>query len=299
METLPRDYFLKEHNREFYVNEKIHKALHFLDLFPLVQNETGEFAQYITDANADAVTSDPVAISEGVDFSEISFGKPSEKRGATAGRGFKFSWTDKVERQGRLNANMQIMLSKAVSRLAIYYDKVFADGLLAGAAATSPSGISDWADDTIAPIQDEILILDAFEADEYGFKATDIYLSRADFVARQLYLSTLPSYMPLNPEVTYHNLGTALPTGTALALDKNTPVASIEKYASPKYSTIREAEIKAEQAGKELKNVPQSFINVYYPPETKPEVHECYLWVEANVNVLEGKGVMQIDLTGE
>ena len=53
VQTLPNNYFLREHNREVYVTEKIHKDLHFLDLFPMVNNEYGEFTQYITDANAD------------------------------------------------------------------------------------------------------------------------------------------------------------------------------------------------------------------------------------------------------
>ena len=115
MQTLPRDYFLREHNKEFYVQEEIHKKLRFLNELPMVQNETGEFTTYVTSAEADDITGDPVTIAEGVEFNEIDFGKPSEKRGATVAKGFMFKWTDKMQRQGRLNANLQIFLTKATS----------------------------------------------------------------------------------------------------------------------------------------------------------------------------------------
>ena len=37
MQTLPKDYFLREHNKEFYVQEQIYKKLRFLNELPMVQ----------------------------------------------------------------------------------------------------------------------------------------------------------------------------------------------------------------------------------------------------------------------
>ena len=301
MQTLPRDYFLREHNKEYYVQEQIHKQLRFLNELPMVQNETGEFTTYITDANADDITGDPVTIAEGVEFNEIDFGKPSNKRGATVAKGFMFKWTDRMKRQGRLNANLQIFLSKAVSRLALFYDKTFLDGFQAGATCTLPGGttLSDWGEDTIDPIADEIYICDAMEAGgDSGFKAGTVFLSRADYLARQLYLKSFTGKLP-EFELNYVPMGSALPTGTGVVVAGNVPVATIEKYTDPNYSVVRQAELAAEKAGAiDNLKVPQSFINIWEPEPTKPGVHEVYLWAESNVNVVEGKGIMVLDLDG-
>ena len=298
MQTLPKDYFLREHNKEFYVQEQIYKKLRFLNELPMVQNETGEFTTYITDANPDDITGDPVTIAEGVEFNEIDFGKPSEKRGATVAKGFLFKWTDKMRRQGRLNANLQIFLTKAVGKLVSFYDKQFLNQYIAGAAATAPTGLSNWGAKTIDPIQDELLICDAMsEGGDSGFEATTVFLSRADYMARQLYLKSFNG--KIENELNYIPMGSALTTGNAVVVDTSIPVATIEKYADPNYSTVRKAELAAEKAGTidELK-VPESFINIWEPEMRTPGVHEVYVWAEANVNVVEGKGIMTVKLDG-
>ena len=246
MQTLPKDYFLREHNKEFYVQEQIYKKLRFLNELPMVQNETGEFTTYITDANPDDITGDPVTIAEGVEFNEIDFGKPSEKRGATVAKGFLFKWTDKMRRQGRLNANLQIFLTKAVGKLVSFYDKQFLNQYIAGAAATAPTGLSNWGAKTIDPIQDELLICDAMsEGGDSGFEATTVFLSRADYMARQLYLKSFNG--KIENELNYVPMGSALTTGNAVVVDTSIPVATIEKYADPNYSTVRKAELAAEK----------------------------------------------------
>jgi hypothetical protein len=298
MQTLPKDYFLREHNKEFYVQEQIYKKLRFLNELPMVQNETGEFTTYITDANPDDITGDPVTIAEGVEFNEIDFGKPSEKRGATVAKGFMFKWTDKMKRQGRLNANLQIFLTKAVGKLVNFYDKQFLNQYIAGAAATAPTGLSNWGAKTIDPIQDELLICDAMsEGGDSGFEATTVFLSRADYMARQLYLKSFNG--KIENELNYVPMGSALATGDAVVVDSSIPVATVEKYADPNYSTVRKAEVAAEKAGTidELK-VPESFINIWEPEMRIPGVHEVYVWAEANVNVVEGKGIMTVKLDG-
>ena len=297
VQTLPNNFFLREHNREVYITEKIHKDLHFLDLFPMVNNEYGEFTQYITDANADTETENPRGINEGVSFAEINFGKPSTKRGALAGKGFKFSWTSKVERQGRLNASLQIWLSKAVSRLANFYDVRFASEIMAAANATAPNNLSDWSGNSIDPKGDELKIIDAFVSDDWGFKPTDVYLNHTDYLALQTYIASFPYDVKM--DLNYHNFGTAITAGSALVLANGDPIADIEKYVNPEFSTIRKTEMAAEKKGKELKNVPESFINVWYPPVIdKPDVKQCFLWAESAVNVLESKGAMVIDIDG-
>lgn len=296
VQTLPANYFLNEHNREFYINEKIHEKLPFLDLLPMVNNETGEFTQFITTAGADTETENPRGINEGVNFAEINFGEPSVKRGSTLAKGFKFSWTNKVIRKGRLNANMRIWLSKAVSKMATYYNGVFANGLMDGATATAPT-LSDWQDESaIDPIADELYIIDAYAEEEYGFTPKFVYLNNKDYLARELYIKSLDKVPTF--QLQYINYGTKIQRGDALVMPDE-PVASVEKYTDPNYSTIRKGEMASLKTGKALTNVPESFINVWYPPVmTKPDVFDCFLWAEAAVNVLEGNGLMKLDLTG-
>lgn len=297
METLPKDYFLRGHNKEYYVQEQIYKKLRFLNELPMVQNETGEFTNYIIDNNVDTI-GDPITIAEGVEFNEISFGKPSAKRGATIAKGFMFKWTDKMARQGRLNANMQIFLTKAVASMTQFYDKTFLSAFAAAAGASAPSNLSDWGGESIDCMADEIYICDAMEAGgDSGFKATTLFLSRADYLARQLYMKSFNG--KIESELNYIPMGSALSTGTGIVVDASTPVATIEKYADQNYSVVRQAELKAEKAGT-LDNlkVPESFINIWEPEPRVPGVHEVYLWAEANVNVVEPKGIMVIDLDG-
>lgn len=297
METLPKDYFLRGHNKEYYVQEQIYKKLRFLNELPMVQNETGEFTNYIIDNNVDTI-GDPITIAEGVEFNEISFGKPSAKRGATIAKGFMFKWTDKMARQGRLNANMQIFLTKAVASMTQFYDKIFLSAFAAAAGASAPSNLSDWGEESIDCMADEIYICDAMEAGgDSGFKATTVFLSRADYLARQLYMKSFNG--KIESELNYIPMGSALSTGTGIVVDASTPVATIEKYADQNYSVVRQAELKAEKAGT-LDNlkVPESFINIWEPEPRVPGVHEVYLWAEANVNVVEPKGIMVIDLDG-
>ena len=297
MNTLPKDFFLRGHNKEYYVQEQIYKKLRFLNELPMVQNETGEFTQYVISDETETI-GDPVTIAEGVEFNEINFGKPSDKRGATIAKGFMFKWTDKMVRQGRLNANLQIFLTKAVASMVSFYDKAFLSAFVAAAGATAPTNLSDWGEETIDCMADEIYICDAMEAGgDSGFKATTVFLSRADYLARQLYMKSFEG--KIESELNYVPMGSALATGTGLVIDSSVPVATIEKYADPNYSNVRQTEMKAEKAGT-LDNlkVPQSFINIWEPEMRKPGVHEVYLWAEANVNVVEPKGIMVVDLDG-
>ena len=301
MAVLPKDYFLREHNAEVYVQEEIHKKLRFLNELPMQDNELGEFTQYITTAAADEVTGDPITLAEGVEFNEIKFGKPSEKRGATIAKGFMFTVTSKMKRQNRVNINMQTFLTKAVSRMVQFYDKQFLDQFKAGAGLSlaAAEGISDWDDSTkIDPIKDEILICDAMsQGGDSGFEAATVYLSRADYLARQMYLSSFQANF--TSTLNYVPMGAALPTGTAV-VRADVPVAQIEKYTDPNYSSVRKAELAAEKAGT-LENLefPESFINVWInDDQNKPGETKVFVWAEANANVTEGKGIMTVDLSG-
>ena len=301
MAVLPTDYYLREHNAEVYVQEQIHKKLRFLNELDMQDNVTGEFTQYITTAEADDITGDPVTLAEGVEFNEIKFGKPSEKRGATIPKGFMFTVTKRMKRQGRENLNCRNFLTKAVSRMVQFYDKQFLAQFQAGAGSSlGPSdGISDWDDSTaIDPVKDEVLIADAMSlGGDSGFEAATMYLSRADYLARQLYLTSFDKNF--TSTINYVPMGSALATGSAVVV-ADVPVANVEKYVDPDYSAVRQAEMTAEKAGT-LDNLqfPESFINVWVNDnQDKPGATNVFVWAEANVNVNEHKGIMTVNLSG-
>lgn len=301
MAVLPRDYYLREHNAEVYVQEQIHKKLRFLNELDMQDNVTGEFTQYITTAEADEVTGDPITLAEGVEFNEIKFGKPSEKRGATIPKGFMFTVTNRMRRQGRENLNCRNFLTKAVSRMVQFYDKQFLAQFQAGAGLSlGPSdGISDWDDSTaIDPVKDEVLIADAMsQGGDSGFEAATMYLSRADYLARRVYLTSFNSEFDFT--INYVPMGSALTTGTAI-VRAGEPVANIEKYTDPDYSSVRKAELAAEKTDSlNQLEFPESFINVWVNnTQDKPGETKIFVWAEANVNVTEPKGIMTVNLSG-
>lgn len=297
METLSNDFFLRGHNLEYYIQEKIHENLHFLNMFPTVDNEYGEFTSLIADASAkkdmdDGILSEPLDLTEGVDFSEIDISDLKKSQGRTKAKGFRFAYTDKAKRQGRLSATIQLKVAKAISGMCRYYNNEIFGTLSNKAAVTGPT-MSDWSDpDNIDPRIDNINIQDAFDQDGYGYQVTDVYLNRAEYVGLTHYLASLDMNFDIKEcnldGVKYHNLVNAIPAGHYLATDENVPAATIEKYVSPEYSSVRQAEITALEQGKNLPQVPVSVINInQYKENKRPDMNYVDLWAELAANVQE------------
>lgn len=305
METLPQDYFLREHNTEFYVQEKIHEKLHFLNMFPTVDNQYGEYTSYYSEASAkkdiaDGILSEPTPITEGVDFNEIETSDIKEKQGALVGSGFRITYTDLVKRQGKLTAQMQIKCSKAVSAMAIGINSVISNALIADAACTAPtaSNMTKWSDLTnIDPRDDVINIQAAYDNDGFGYAVSDVYLNTTEYTNLCKWLASQDYTYDIHEakvdEVTFHNLQGGITAGTYLALDKSVPAAIIEKYVDPAYSAVRQAELASLKAGKELKDVPPSLINTReWKPEAKHDVNVVDFWYEIACNVQEPHGII-------
>ena len=286
METLPQDYFLREHSAEYYVQEKIHEKLHFLSMFPTVDNKYGEFTSYYSEASAkkdiaDGILSEPIPITEGVDFTEIET-------------------SDILERQGKLSAVLPIKFSKAVSAMAIGINSIISSALISDAGCTAPtaSNMTKWSDiSNIDPRDDTINIQAAFDADGFGFEVSDVYLNNVEFTNLAKYMASQDYEYNIHEidvdNVKYHNLGGAITAGTYLALDSSVPAAIIEKFVDPKYSSVRQAELTALKEGKELKDVPPSLINTReWKPEAKHDMNVVDFWFELACNVQEPHGII-------
>lgn len=305
METLPQDYFLREHSAEYYVQEKIHEKLHFLSMFPTVDNKYGEFTSYYSEASAkkdiaDGILSEPIPITEGVDFTEIETSDIKEKQGALKGSGFRVTYTDLLERQGKLSAVLPIKFSKAVSAMAIGINNIISSALISDAGCTAPtaSNMTKWSDiSNIDPRDDTINIQAAFDADGFGFEVSDVYLNNVEFTNLAKYMASQDYEYNIHEidvdNVKYHNLGGAITAGTYLALDSSVPAAIIEKFVDPKYSSVRQAELTALKEGKELKDVPPSLINTReWKPEAKHDMNVVDFWFELACNVQEPHGII-------
>lgn len=296
MQVLPLAYEERAHNLEIYAQKRLFQRLTILNDLPINQNETGEFTNYLASANPDEVTGNPITTTEGVDFTEIDFGLPSEKRGTTHPKGFMFKTSDRLERLGRLDSTLQIFLNKSVGRFVNYYDEVFLNSMMTGAGATAPDDLAQVTDG-FDVIENEYKIVDALEfqnGEDTGFTPTRVYANRADVLNINIALGksdlkddSALEYVP----------STKIASGKMLVADMDAAPASIEKYTNPKYSIISamEAESDTGRVYTEAGNiVPPSFINIKISEPEEPERTNYFVWTEAGLNIVEPRALMYI-----
>ena len=299
MEVLPDVFDERIHNLEIYAQKQLFTRLTILNELPINQNVAGEFTNMLASPNPDPETGDPITTSEGVDFSEIRFGKPSETRGSTRPKGFMFRMSDRVADKGRLDSTLQIFINKAVGRLVNYYDELFMKGLMAGAGADAPDNLVPISDDITGAevLANEIKIQDAMEFKDdvdTGFSPNKLILNRVDALNVKLALSEAD--LTDESQFTYVPT-TRVPLGTQVAMDTVNPTSTIEKYADPKYSIISKFESESD-TGRLYDNagnaIPPSFINMKVSEPDEPQRTNYYIFTEANINIMEPNGIMKI-----
>lgn len=296
MQVLPLEYDERAHNLEIYAQKRLFQKLTILNDLPINQNDTGEFTNFIASANPDEVTGNPITTTEGVDFTEIDFGLPSEIRGTTRPKGFMFKTSDRLERLGRLDSTLQIFLNKSIGRFVNYYDEVFLKSMMTGAGATAPNDLAQVSDG-FDVIENEYKLVDALEfqnGEDTGFTPTRVYANRADVLAINIALGksdlkddSVLEYIP----------STKIASGEMLVADMDAAPASIEKYTNPKYSIISamEAESDTGRVYTEAGNiVPPSFINIKVSEPEEPERTNYFIWTEAGLNIVEPRALMYV-----
>lgn len=299
MEVLPLLFDERAHNLEIYAQKQIFNRMAILNELPMNQNIAGEFTNMLASENPDVKTGNPITTSEGVDFTEIKFGEPSELRGSTKPKGFMFRMSKRVADRGRLDSTLQIFINKSIGRIINYYDDLFMNGLLAGSGATAPDDLTPISEDITGfeVLANEIKIKDAMEFqndDDTGFSPNKMYLNRKD----ALYVKLALTEAGLTDESEFEYVPTAkLAQGTQIARDTDNPTATIEKYADPDYSILArmEAESKSGRLYDENGNqVPPSFINIKISEPDEPQRSNYYIFTEAGLNIMEPSGIMTI-----
>lgn len=299
MEVLPLLFDERAHNLEIYAQKQIFNRMAILNELPMNQNIAGEFTNMLASENPDVKTGNPITTSEGVDFTEIKFGEPSELRGSTKPKGFMFRMSKRVADRGRLDSTLQIFINKSIGRIINYYDDLFMNGLLAGSGATAPDDLTPISEDITGfeVLANEIKIKDAMEFqndNDTGFSPNKMYLNRKD----ALYVKLALTEAGLTDESEFEYVPTAkLAQGTQIARDTDNPTATIEKYADPDYSILArmEAESKSGRLYDENGNqVPPSFINIKISEPDEPQRSNYYIFTEAGLNIMEPSGIMTI-----
>jgi len=299
MEVLPLLFDERAHNLEIYAQKQIFNRMAILNELPMNQNIAGEFTNMLASENPDVKTGNPITTSEGVDFTEIKFGEPSELRGSTKPKGFMFRMSKRVAARGRLDSTLQIFINKSIGRIINYYDDLFMKGLLAGSGATAPDDLTPISEDITGfeVLANEIKIKDAMEFqndNDTGFSPNKMYLNRKD----ALYVKLALTEAGLTDESEFEYVPTAkLAQGTQIARDTVNPTATIEKYADPDYSILARMEAESESGrlyDEDGNQVPPSFINIKISEPDEPQRSNYYIFTEAGLNIMEPSGIMTI-----
>ena len=299
MEVLPLLFDERAHNLEIYAQKQIFNRMAILNELPMNQNIAGEFTNMLASENPDVKTGNPITTSEGVDFTEIKFGEPSELRGSTKPKGFMFRMSKRVADRGRLDSTLQIFINKSIGRIINYYDDLFMNGLIAGSGATAPDDLTPISEDITGfeVLANEIKIKDAMEFqndNDTGFSPNKMYLNRKD----ALYVKLALTEAGLTDESEFEYVPTAkLAQGTQIARDTVNPTATIEKYADPDYSILARMEAESESGRLYDENgnqVPPSFINIKISEPDEPQRSNYYIFTEAGLNIMEPSGIMTI-----
>lgn len=299
MEVLPTLFEERVHNLEIYAQKQIFNRMAILNELPMNQNTAGEFTNMVASGNPDEETGNPITTSEGVTFTEISFGEPSKYRGSTRPKGFMFKMSSRVADRGRIDSTLQIFINKSVGRLINYYDDLFLKGLVAGAGATAPDDLVtiDNKATGMDVIENEFKIIDAMEFqndNDTGFKPTKLLLNRKDALTHKIALAKAD----LLDESQFEYVPTTkLAEGKKVAIDMVNPTATIEKFADPKYSILSQMEAETETGRIYDENgnpVPPSFINIKEVEPDEPQRTNYYIFTEAGLNIMEPAGIMAI-----
>ncbi len=279
--TLPADFILRKHNLEVYLTKKIEPLVPFLKLFPLVDNDTGEFTTVIDSATArkdidDSVLSEPLTVTEGADLTNIEITPINAILGRTAALGYQFRYTKQFLKRQDSDARIRLALSKIVAGMAHKINAIILRGLVDTAGVAVPTGIPSWATVTAAnfnPRADAIKMRSAFTAGGAGtedlpFELDTCFISNVRHVRLQeFYMSALhqPSFNSKEIDVDgtmFRNIKNALmgiPNTHIIGLDSKIPPGVIHKYVDPDYSTIKSAELADPQ---KVMEIPDSLINV-------------------------------------
>ena len=248
----------KVQNSEIYVQKRIYESLKFLNLLPIVQNETGLFTNYI---QGEVEAGDPEYTNNGITFNEINFGKGSTVGGQTV-------------------------------KISDFFEDKYSKAIMAGGRASTAT-LASW--DTAENIIDNEVILDdemRYDANDNatGYAPNTVICNRKDRLTieqalrKEDYRESNFTYIPSNK----------VASGDFIIFDANNPGATIEKYADPQYSIVQAMANDGISAAEDGSPIPPAFLNVSEVRPNRPQVVENYIWAESNLNMRDSNGFLVI-----
>lgn len=245
--TLSAEKMLRKEFVERAILTKMKPQLYFLDIFPVVDlGGSTNFTHFVDDQNAEddiqaGVMSEPMEVSELSELTKIDISTISKKTGDTYQFGYAFEYSEaKLKENGFVDE-----VQRAIDRMAygmarkinmdIFHNM---DTFAAGNAITLNDG--SW--DESAQINDDLLDL-KYSFEDQTFKEytlTDMYLNTNQVREANKFYSALNGSFNMNDveNITFNNVKTAIPDGTAYCIDRNIKPMTIYKNVNPKHSTL-------------------------------------------------------------
>ena len=261
----------KVQNSEIYVQKRIYESLKFLNLLPIVQNETGLFTNYI---QGEVEAGDPEYTNNGITFNEINFGQGSTVGGQTLPIGYLSFY------------------NSAVVKISDFFEDKYSKAIMAGGRASTAT-LATW--DTAENIIDNEVILDdemRYDSNDNatGYAPNTVICNRKDRLTieqalrKEDYRESNFTYIPSNK----------VATGHFIVFDAANPGATIEKYADPQYSTVQAMANDGISAAADGSPIPPAFLNISEVRPNRPQVVENYIWAESNLNMRDSNGFLII-----
>lgn len=299
--TLSAKELLRKHNTENYIREHLNPQLIFLNNYKINQNDTGEFptvlnAKTASEQLADETLGEPVPVTEGSDFSEVSVEPMNATLGNTTAIGYKLLYTNKLLNRSNALALVENKLDVISAGLAIKLNTKVMSSAVSAAGQNLPSGLSDWSDaDEIDPRRDSIRLRSVFNNDDHPFNLDTAFVSDDIFTnLAEYYMSfDLPFQGDeINVDGTiFKNAKTSFEKieENFLGASSNVGSGTIETYVDPEFSSF-----KAAKQSDPKRNIPQTLVNLaeYKDPEI-PGIKGWFIWSEIGFASLEPNAAMK------
>lgn len=315
--SLPAKEMLKIHNMDIYIQKVATPRLIFTDLFPRVQNKTLEFnsvvdTSTITKDVTDDVLAEPHMVSENSDFGDIKIGQLKTRQGSFGGHGFRVTWTDAVEERSSGIYSIYTAINRAVSRMAIFANKIVVAQAIAGAKHnfTDIPDLSDWGTDPNPGKDYDLLQYYYPYITDDLFEAGKMYMSRKAYFELNEYIRAFDptnakemnkdsyrwggldnynarnAFDPLSKQ--YQKLTRGKDINAILFAD--TPlIGTLEVGTSSKYSSIQSArEVDSFTAS----TVPMPMINAVPTPNLGEMEQGISMWFNIGLNIQEPDAIM-------
>ncbi len=304
VKTVPLKYIMRKHNMERYIVENLEPKLHFLQVLPTANTDTGEFSTILTKRTAaqdldDEILSEPLPVAEASELTKINISPITKQLGNTTAVGYQFEVTQKFLNKADAEADINNALKKIAAGMTIKINDIILTNLLANANVTPPADLSNWDDeDEIDPRGDGIKLRNGFRTNNRAFTFNTMYLSNARFMQLEDYMMSIDK--PFDSEqinldgTMVRNVDQSFDDDASvdfLGMDSNVPPGVIQKYVDPKFSYLRQAELQGRT------DLPDSLIQVHnWTMEDPPFDEKWAIWAELGYSNREPDGLMSGEL---